>query len=122
MDRPDACQAILWMTIVTALGIAEGKLLWYHSHYRDVRDSAQGLLLQEKGRLRNHRVFKGRWDSAEIFVVSGVLGTERGSAARDDMFLAREPAGGLPDRDPPSLRSRPRAGSLGPAPCALLQG
>jgi hypothetical protein len=79
-------QAILGMTVVTALGIAEGKLLWYHSHYRDVGDSAQGLLLEEKARLRNHRVFKGRWDSAEIFVVSGVLGTERGSAARADMF------------------------------------
>jgi hypothetical protein len=74
------------MTIVAALGIAEGKLLWYHSRYRDVEDSTQGLLLKERVRLRNHRVFKGQWDRAEIFVVSGVLGSERGSAARADAF------------------------------------
>ena len=79
-------QALLGMAIVTALGVAEGKLLWYPSHYRDVNDSTQGLLLQEKERLRNHRVFQAHWDRAEIFVVSGVLGAERGSAARADTF------------------------------------
>jgi 4-amino-4-deoxy-L-arabinose transferase-like glycosyltransferase len=79
-------QALLWIAIVTAFGVAEGKLLWYHSNYRDVNDSTQGLLLQEKGRLENHRVFQARWDSAEIFVAGAVLGLERGSAARVDMF------------------------------------
>ena len=51
-----------------------------------MEDSIQGLLLKEEVRLRNHRVFKSHWDSAKIFVVSGVLGTELGSAARADAF------------------------------------
>jgi 4-amino-4-deoxy-L-arabinose transferase-like glycosyltransferase len=79
-------QAVLGMVIVTAFGVAEGKLLWYPSHYRDVNDSTQGLMLQEKGRLQNRRVFQAHWDRAEIFVASGVLGLERGSAARADTF------------------------------------
>lgn len=78
--------AILGVVIVVALGVAEGKLLWYPSHYRNVNDSTQGLLLQEEGRVRNHRVFQPQWDRAEIFVVSGVLGAERGSADRVETF------------------------------------
>ena len=79
-------QAILGIGIVTAFGVAEGKLLWYPSHYRDVNDSTQGLLLQEKERLKNHRVFQAHWDRAEIFVGSGVVGAERGLAARVETF------------------------------------
>jgi 4-amino-4-deoxy-L-arabinose transferase-like glycosyltransferase len=79
-------QALLGMAIVTAFGIAEAKLLWYHSHFRDVDGSTQGLLLQERGRLQNHRVYQGHWDRAEIFVVSGVLGSEVGSASRVETF------------------------------------
>lgn len=74
------------LVMVTALSVAEVKLLWYPSHYRDVNDSAQGLMLQEKERLRNHRVFQAHWDRAEIFVASGVMGAERGSAARVESF------------------------------------
>jgi 4-amino-4-deoxy-L-arabinose transferase-like glycosyltransferase len=79
-------QAILVSAIVTALGVAEGKLLWYSFHYRDVNDSTQGLLLQEKARLGNHRVFQAHWDRAEIFIASGVVGAERGSAADVETF------------------------------------
>lgn len=79
-------QAVLGIVIVTALGVAEGKLLWYPSHYRNVNDSTQGLLLQEKERLRNRRVFQAHWDRAEIFVGSGVVGAERGSATRVETF------------------------------------
>ena len=79
-------QMLLGMVIVIALGVAEGKLLWYPSHYRDLNDSTQGLLLQEKERLKNHRVFQAHWDRAEIFVVSGILGAERGLAARVETF------------------------------------
>jgi 4-amino-4-deoxy-L-arabinose transferase-like glycosyltransferase len=95
-------QAILGTTIVMALGIAEGKLLWYHAHYRDVDESTQGLLLKEKGRLRNHRVFKGRWDRAEIFVVGGVLGTERGSARAETFWRESQPGDCLIVRRQPS--------------------
>jgi 4-amino-4-deoxy-L-arabinose transferase-like glycosyltransferase len=86
-------QALLGIAIVTAFGVAEGKLLWYHSHYRNVNESTQGLLLQEKGRLQNHRVFQSRWNGAEIFVASGVLGLERGSAGHVDTFRRESMAG-----------------------------
>jgi len=79
-------QVVLGMTIVAALGIAEGKLLWYPLHYRDVNDSVQGLLLTEKDRLRNHGVFQPHWDRAEFFVASGVIGVERALAGRGETF------------------------------------
>ena len=78
--------AVLGMVIVMALGVAEGRLVWYPSHYRNVNDSAQGLLLQEKERLQNHRVFQSNWDRAEIFVASGVVTAERGLADRVETF------------------------------------
>jgi len=80
-------QMILMTAIVLAFGVAEGKLLWYHFHYRDVNDSTQGLLLQEKERLQNHRVYQAHWDNAEIFVAGGVLGLERGSTAHVETFM-----------------------------------
>ena len=83
----DRRQMILMMAIVLAFGVAEGKLLWYHSHYREVNDSTQGLLLQEKERLQNHRVYQAHWDNAEIFVAGGVLGLERGSTAHVETFM-----------------------------------
>jgi 4-amino-4-deoxy-L-arabinose transferase-like glycosyltransferase len=79
-------EMFLGIAIVAALGIAEGKLLWYPAHYRDVNDSTQGLMLQERDRLRNHRVFQAHWDRAEIFVASGVIGAERGLAGRVETF------------------------------------
>ena len=77
---------ILGAVIVLALGVAEGKLLWYSFHYRNLSDSAQGLLLQEERRLRNRRVFQDHWDRAEIFVVGGVLGAEHRSAGHVESF------------------------------------
>jgi 4-amino-4-deoxy-L-arabinose transferase-like glycosyltransferase len=79
-------QAFLGIAILTALGIAEGKLLWDPLHYRDVNDSVQGLLLQEKERLKNHAVFQPHWDRAELFVASGVVGVERAQAGRVETF------------------------------------
>jgi 4-amino-4-deoxy-L-arabinose transferase-like glycosyltransferase len=82
----DRRHALLGAVIVLALGVAEGKLLWYSFHYRDLSESTQGLLLQEGRRLRNRRVFQNQWDRAEIFVVNGVLGAERRSADRAEKF------------------------------------
>jgi 4-amino-4-deoxy-L-arabinose transferase-like glycosyltransferase len=79
-------QVLLGIAIVAALGVAEGKLLWYPLHYRDVNDSVQGLLLQEKDRLRNHGVFQPHWDRADLFVASGVIGVERALAGRGETF------------------------------------
>jgi 4-amino-4-deoxy-L-arabinose transferase-like glycosyltransferase len=83
---PRRHRALLGSVIVTALGVAEGKLLWYSFHDRDVNDSTQGLMLQEYARLRNHQVFQAHWDRAEIFVASAVVGAGRGSAAHVEAF------------------------------------
>ena len=77
---------ILAGVTVLALGVAEGKLLWYSFNYRDLKGSAQGLLLEERTRLKNRRVFFDKWDRAEIFVVGGVVGAERRSAVPLENF------------------------------------
>ncbi len=79
-------QVFLGMAIVTALGVAEGKMLWYSFHYRDVSDTAQGLMLQERKRLKNRRIFFDEWARADIFVTGGVVGAERRSAIPLDNF------------------------------------
>jgi 4-amino-4-deoxy-L-arabinose transferase-like glycosyltransferase len=78
--------AILGAIVVLAFGVAEGKLLWYSFHYRDLGDSAQGLLLQEGHRLRNRHVFQRNWNRADIFVASGIVGAQRRSGDRVDIF------------------------------------
>ena len=79
-------QALLAIVIVTALGVAEGKILWYSFHYRDVNKTAQGLLLQERKRLKNRRVFFDEWARADIFVSGGVVGADRRSAIPFENF------------------------------------
>jgi len=94
-------QAILGAVIVVSLGVAEAKLLWYSFHYRDLSDSAQGLVLDEQDRLKNRQVFQDHWNRADIFVVSAVLGVERRSASRVEAFwLESRPGDCLISRRP----------------------
>lgn len=78
-------RAVLVGTMVLALGVAEGKLIWYSYHYRDVSDTTQGLVLQERQRLRHHQIFvddDADHDDlyrADLFVVDGVVGGRRRS-------------------------------------------
>jgi 4-amino-4-deoxy-L-arabinose transferase-like glycosyltransferase len=71
---------ILAGIIVIAFGVAEGKLIWYSYAYRDLGDSAQGMILKERKRLKSHRVFFDEFGRADIFVAGGVVGAERGAA------------------------------------------
>jgi hypothetical protein len=81
--------ALLAAALVVALGSAESKLIWYSYHYRDLRRSVQGMLLAERAQLAGHRVYRYRWDRAEIFVLDGVIGAKYQLAAGSDDF-ARE--------------------------------
>ena len=54
---------------VLALGVAEGKLLWYSWQMRDVAPTVQGLLLDEGSDLAGRRVFHTRWNLADRFVL-----------------------------------------------------
>jgi len=71
---------ILAALIVLSFGVAEGKLIWYSYAYRDLGDSAQGLMLQERKRLKHSRVFFDEFGRADIFVAGGVVGTDRPAA------------------------------------------
>ena len=78
---------MLGFVAVIALGVAEGRLISYSFRYRDVGNSAQGLLLAEKDRLAGRRVFRDHWDRADIFVLGGVVGADRGLADYPEHFL-----------------------------------
>jgi 4-amino-4-deoxy-L-arabinose transferase-like glycosyltransferase len=63
----------LGVIVVLAVGVAEGKLIWYSYHHRDLGRTAQGLLMAQGGALAGRQVFCNRWDRAEMFVVQAVL-------------------------------------------------
>jgi len=73
----------LTLVFVIALGVAEGKLIWYSFYNRSLTLSPQGLVLAERHRLRGHRVFYKRWNRADRFVVHAVA---RAEALRADTF------------------------------------
>ena len=77
---------ILAAVIVLAFGVAEGKLIFYSYAYRDLGDSAQGLMLRERQRLKHTRVFFDQFDRADIFVAGGVVGADRPPAIPLDPF------------------------------------
>jgi 4-amino-4-deoxy-L-arabinose transferase-like glycosyltransferase len=88
---------ILAVLIVSAVGVAEGKLLWYSFHHRDLERSVQGLLLEEGNRLKGRRVFRREWDRGEIFVLGALVGAEwreatlegfRRKSRRGDCFVS----------------------------------
>jgi 4-amino-4-deoxy-L-arabinose transferase-like glycosyltransferase len=79
--------------VVLAAAVAEGKLIWYSYHHRDLRQSAQGLLLDEGDAVAGRRVFRNRWDRAEIFVIRHVLKAERALASDVDDFLSQSQPG-----------------------------
>jgi len=76
------------LSLVTALalGVAEGKLVWYSLRYRDLSLSAQGLLLAEGDRLAGHRVYRDRLDLSALFVAR-LVGADLRHASSFDEFL-----------------------------------
>lgn len=64
----------LMAALVLAIGVAEGKILWYSWHMRDVGLSVQGLLLSEREELHGRRVFHTRWNFADRFVLERMAG------------------------------------------------
>jgi len=60
--------------VLVALAIVEGKLSHYSYTMRDVRQTVQGLLLEERQTLAGHRVYQDRWTRADRFVLEHVIG------------------------------------------------
>jgi len=77
----------LAVVIVLAAGVAEGKLIWYSFHHRDLASSSQGLLIAERDTLKGRQVFSARWDRSEIFVTEALVGATYKLAHDVDDFL-----------------------------------
>jgi 4-amino-4-deoxy-L-arabinose transferase-like glycosyltransferase len=84
---------ILAGVIVLCFGVAEGKMIWYSYAYRDIGDSAQDMLLKERKRLKDRRVFFDEFGRADIFVAGGVVGAERQATVPLEEFWRESRAG-----------------------------
>ena len=79
--------------VVLALAVAESKLIWYSYNMRDLGQSAQGLLLDERTQLAGRRVFRHRWPRAGRFVLEHVVGGEA-VEVEDELAFMRKGATG----------------------------
>jgi hypothetical protein len=82
---------MLAAAVAVVFCVAEGKLVWYSYHHRDLRRSIQGLLLEETPRLRGRQVFRNKWDNAEIFVLGGLVGAQWRTGTLDDFWRDSRP-------------------------------
>jgi 4-amino-4-deoxy-L-arabinose transferase-like glycosyltransferase len=62
--------------VMLAFTVAETKLIWYSYNMRGLQLSAQGLMLEERKRLKGRRVYRERWPGAGRFVLEHVVGGE----------------------------------------------
>jgi 4-amino-4-deoxy-L-arabinose transferase-like glycosyltransferase len=85
--------AVLAGVVVVAFGVAEGKLLWYSYQHRDVGNSPQALLLGERQRLKDRRVFFDEFVRADIFVAGAIVGAKQPSAVSLETFWSESRPG-----------------------------
>jgi 4-amino-4-deoxy-L-arabinose transferase-like glycosyltransferase len=78
---------VLVGVVVLAIGVAEGRMVWYSHHHRSLHGSPQGLLLARRDSLRGRQVFAARWDRADIFVAEAIVGAGHRLAADLTNFL-----------------------------------
>lgn len=84
---------VLATVVVTVFAVAEGRLISYSYRYRDLGRSPQGLLLGAKSQLAGQRVFRDRWNYAEIFVLRALVGAEDRTAENADAFVRASESG-----------------------------
>jgi hypothetical protein len=94
--------------VVMALAVAEGKLLFYSYMRRDLEQTAQGLLLQERKRLAGHQVYMERWNNADRFVLEYIVGANGREVPTVTRFINDARRGDFivrphPDHDTPEL-------------------
>ena len=66
---------VLMAGVALSLAVAEGKLVYYSFARRDLRNTVQGLLLDERQQIAGHQVFKDSpWDRADRFVLEHIVG------------------------------------------------
>jgi 4-amino-4-deoxy-L-arabinose transferase-like glycosyltransferase len=55
-------------SVAVALAAAEGRLIWYSFHNRDLSLSAQSVLLRARHHLTGRQVFRETWEHGDVFV------------------------------------------------------
>jgi hypothetical protein len=70
-----------------AVGVAEGRMVWYNHYVRSMHDTLQGLLLENREAIKGRQVFADRWDRARIFVLEAMVGGRRRLAPDLSDFL-----------------------------------
>jgi 4-amino-4-deoxy-L-arabinose transferase-like glycosyltransferase len=79
-DAARGAGAVRWKRVAlaavvgVAVGVAEGRMIWYSYTHRNLRRDPQGLLLDAGSALKGRQVFGARWDRADIFVAEAVVG------------------------------------------------
>jgi len=79
--------------LVLAVGTAEGRLIWYSYHHRDLGRSVQGLLIAEERRMRHRSVFRNHWNLPDRFVLEALVGGMPRLAPDLKHFLSAAEAG-----------------------------
>jgi hypothetical protein len=75
-ERLGRRRGILAGLVMLAFAVAETKLIWYSYNMRGLHQSAQGLMLDARERLKGRRVYRDRWPGAGRFVLEHVVGGE----------------------------------------------
>ena len=83
----------LGVIVVLTLGVAEGKLIWYSYHHRDLGRSTQGLLIAQGAALQGRQVFCNSWDRSEMFVIEALLRATHRLASDVPDFLSNSRPG-----------------------------
>ena len=79
-DAASGAGAVRWKRVALAavvglaVGVAEGRMIWYSYTHRNLRRDPQGLLLDAGSALKGRQVFGARWDRADIFVAEAIAG------------------------------------------------
>ena len=86
--------------VVAGFALAEGKLIWYSYHARDLSESLQQFFLASTELVEGRRVLQETWDPADQFVLEHIAGGiamtgsphQVASAAEPDDLLVLEPS------------------------------
>ena len=114
----DVRRRALATVLAIVILVAEGRLIWTSYHRRDPSRTVQGLLFAERDHIRGQRVYRDRWNNAEVFVLDALVGAKRGLSKDVTHFLRESRPGdylvSTPNLNHPELTlvRRDRMGTL----------
>jgi 4-amino-4-deoxy-L-arabinose transferase-like glycosyltransferase len=85
-ESAPARRRLLAGVLVLALGVAEGRLVYYSYDRRDVGPSLQGILMEHADSLAGGRVFSVGWTHADWFVAAAIAGVDPVELAEFEAF------------------------------------